>query len=138
VTPPAPEKPVAPKPAAPTTPEKPAAPKPAPTTPPVALGVPNQPVPETVTPETPPDKGGVLGKVGTRKEKKGAGGKTTTNEGGGGVKPAVVFRTADTGPAATRPVAQLAQTGLDVRGMALLGALAIAGSGLLFWRIRAS
>jgi LPXTG-motif cell wall-anchored protein len=135
VVPPVPEKPAAPKPAAPTTPAKPAPPVEQPTSPPVALGVPSQPVPETVTPLTPPDKGGVLGKVRTREEA--PQGKTTTRD-EGGVQPAVLFKTADSGPTATQNTAQLAQTGLDVRIMIVLGVLAIAGSGLLFWRTRAS
>ncbi|MBN1530507.1 MAG: LPXTG cell wall anchor domain-containing protein [Thermoleophilaceae bacterium] len=101
----------------------------------MALGVPDQPVPETVAPETPPDKGGVLGKVRTRKES--PKGKTTTRD-EGGVQPAVLFKTADSGPTATQNTAQLAETGFDVRILAILGMLAIAGSGLLFWRTRAS
>jgi LPXTG-motif cell wall-anchored protein len=92
------------------------------------------PVSETVTPEAPPEKGDVKGKVGTRKENvKGKTGKR--NEGS---TPAVLFQTADTGPTATQNTAQLAETGFNVQILAILGVLALAGSGLLFWRTRAS
>jgi LPXTG-motif cell wall-anchored protein len=130
---PAPVKaPTAPKPAAPTTPATPAPPATPPVSPPVSLGVPDVPVSETVTPEAPPEKGGVLGKVGTREENvKGKTGKR--NE---GVKPAVLYETADT--TATQNTAQLAETGFNVQILAILGVLALAGSGLLFWRTRAS
>jgi hypothetical protein len=102
-------KPVAPTPAAPVTP------------PTVNLGLPA--VPPTTPVTTAPDQGEVevLGKVGTRKEKKPGKGGTETLEGGGTV-PVSLFQAAD-----TEGEEELAHTGFNALILVLLGGFGIAG-----------
>ena len=69
---------------------------------------------------------GVKGEIGTRDEGQ-----------AGGSKPTVLAQATDTGsPVASESSADLAKTGFDVLFLAILGAVALAGSSLLFWRSR--
>lgn len=94
--------------------------------PPVSSGTPAAPqeaaapVPVGVAPEE-----GVRGETGTRDEGR-----------GGGAKPVVLAQAADTPAPESQTKGQLAQTGFDILMLAMLGGLALAGSGLLFWRSR--
>jgi LPXTG-motif cell wall-anchored protein len=68
---------------------------------------------------------GVKGEIGTRDEGQ-----------AGGSKPTVLAQATDTGSPVAGESTGLAKTGFDVLFLAILGAVALAGSSLLFWRSR--
>jgi LPXTG-motif cell wall-anchored protein len=83
-----------------------------------------QPEVEPVPALTSPRDEQVKGEFGTRDE-----------GGAGGAKPTVLAQATEA-PAGNESSGQLAQTGFDVLLLAILGGVALAGSGLLFWRSR--
>jgi LPXTG-motif cell wall-anchored protein len=113
--------------------EQPAPPPPLVETQPVSP----QPVSSEITPAPPPEAApapalatlpeeGVKGEIGTRDE----GGAEST-------KPTVLAQATDVGtPVASESSGGLAKTGFNVLFLAILGAVALAGSSLLFWRSR--
>ena len=97
-----------------------------------------QPVPQpasSAVPAAPPEvapalteavpQEGVKGEIGTRDEGQ-----------AGGSKPTVLAQATDTGTPVASESSGLAKTGFDVLLLAILGAVALAGSSLLFWRSR--
>jgi LPXTG-motif cell wall-anchored protein len=133
---PAPTPEAAPAPAETTPPPAEAAPAPAPapmllpeaapTAPREITGAPPAPVPPAAVPEQ-----GVKGETGVREEvPRGAIG--TPIRISGGAKPTF----APVAEVSTQSSGQLAQTGFNVVILAILGAIALAGSSLLFWRSR--
>jgi LPXTG-motif cell wall-anchored protein len=68
---------------------------------------------------------GVKGEIGTRDEGQ-----------AGGSKPTVLAQATDVGSPVASESSGLAKTGFDVLFLAILGAVALAGSSLLFWRSR--
>lgn len=95
--------------------------------PPVSSGIPAAPVAEAApvpTPTVAPEEG-VKGETGTRDEGR-----------GGGAKPVVLAQADVGGPVGSESSGRLAQTGFDVLILSILGVLALAGAGFLFWRSR--
>ncbi len=78
-----------------------------------------------ITEAAPVPQEGVKGEIGTRDEGQ-----------AGGSKPTVLAQATDTGTPVASESTGLAKTGFDVLFLAILGAVALAGSSLLFWRSR--